>query len=174
MSHKYKDHRLLERIRRFFLQVPFAAAAQMHWKPSRTKIVMNKLFCSPDVFWSLNFQRARVWGRWGTSTFLTFLSSSPQSFLPFPSYLFKEVAFLPFQCHSCLLSLLHVSSGSRNYRSSGILAVPWYPSHGCKVQIFLALLWGKKQDFTAQEMNAQERSGPGCKKHVGFSLAGAV
>lgn len=121
----------------FFLQVTFAAAVQMHWKPSRTKIGMNKLFCSANVFWSHNFQMARVWGsRWGTFTSLTFLSSSPQSFLPFPSYLFKKVPFLPFQCHSCQLSLLHVSGGSRNYRSCGILAVPLQPPHGCRVHIF--------------------------------------
>lgn len=135
--------RLLERIHWLFLQVIFAAAAQMHWKPSRTKIAMNK---NSDIFWSHNFQMSRVWfgRRRGTSTSLTFLSSSPQSFLPFPSYLFEKVAFLPFQCHSCRFSLLHVSRGSRNYRNSGILAVPWYPSHSCRVHIFLPLPWGKQ------------------------------
>lgn len=95
---------------------------------------------------------------------------------PQPSYLFAAITV----CSACCVG----SSGSRNYRSSGVFASSQYPSPGCRVLMFLALPWlwpdhlsaqGKAVGIPAQEMNAQKGSGPGCKKHVGFPLlAGAM
>lgn len=50
-----------------------------------------------------------------------------------PSYLFAAIT----ACSACCVG----SSGSRNCRISGVFASSWYPPHGCRVHIFLALPW---------------------------------